>query len=220
MAIQSSYVAYRRKLVAEDRLSQSMKCVLEKMLQRLPRHDTKVSYQYELQVFHFLVENEVAYGCVTSLEYASGLTYSFLDKVKDLFKVQFAGSSDRYPRPEEITAANCAKFRSTLASSTRTFNDSPQLDKVDMIKEQIANTKQVMLENLDSVLDRGERIDGLCDRTELLRDEAQGFSSNARSLKRAQIKHNIILAIAVAAIVAIVALMIAFMACGIDFKKC
>lgn len=220
MAILGSFVAFRRAIVADDRMSQQMKDVVAKMLERLPRHDTKVSYQYELQVYHFLVENEIVYGCVTPPEYENRLVYGFLNQVKDLFKTQFAGSSDRYPRPDEVTYTNCGKFRSTLASSTRTFNEDPQADKIGKIKEQLTSTKQVMLENLDSILERGDRIDGLCDRTELLREEAQGFSSNARSLKRAQIKHNIMLGIGVVVILAVLALVIAFMACGIDFKKC
>ncbi|KPI89895.1 putative R-SNARE protein [Leptomonas seymouri] len=220
MPINSSFVAFERNIVSEDNVSQSMRSALQKMLYLLPRHDSKVSYQYEQQVFHFLVENEIVYACSTSGQYENRVVFGFLIQVKDTFKVTFAGSADRYPRHSDLTQAKCQPFSSTLASSRKVFNEDPHTDKIDRIKDQLNTAREVMLQNLDSILERGERIDNLCDRTELLQEEAQGFHSNARSLKRAILIHNIKIIIGVVIFLGILALIIAFAACGIDFKKC
>ncbi|KAH9588819.1 Synaptobrevin [Trypanosoma melophagium] len=220
MTITSSFVAFQRVVVAEDRVAPQMKPVIDKMLERLPRHDTKVSYQYELNVYHFLVENEIVYCCISGSDYKNRTVFGFLMQIRDSFKSQFAGSANRYPRSSDITPAVCGKFCTTLATSTRTFNENPQADKIGKIKDQIDNTKQVMLENLNRLIDRGERIENLCDKTEQLRDEAQFFHSNASELKRKMLIRNIKLAIALLLVLALVGLVIAFMICGIDFKKC
>ncbi|KAK7198619.1 vesicle-associated membrane protein [Novymonas esmeraldas] len=220
MPINSSLVAFERAIVAEESVSQSVKPALQKMLSLLPRHDAKVSYQFEQDVFHFLVENEIVYACTTSGHYENRIVFGFLIHVKDAFKTAFAGGADRYPRHADLTLAHCHSFSSTLASSRKVFNENPQSDKIGRIKDQINTTREVMLQNLDSIIERGDRIDTLCDRTELLRDEAQGFQSNARSLKHAILMHNIKIAIGVVIFLAVLALIIAFAVCGIDFKKC
>ncbi|ORC83414.1 vesicle-associated membrane protein (VAMP) [Trypanosoma theileri] len=220
MTITSSFVAFQRVIVAEDRVAPQMKPVIDKMLERLPRHDTKVSYQYESHVYHFLVENEIVYCCISGSDYKSRTVFGFLMQIRDSFKSQFAGSANRYPRSSDITPAVCSKFCTTLATSTRTFNENPQADKIGKINDQIDNTKQIMLENLDRLIDRGERIENLCDKTEQLRDEAQFFHSSARELKRKMLIRNIKLAIAILLVLGLVGLVIAFMICGIDFKKC
>ena len=94
------------------------------------------------------------------------------------------------------------------------------LHKIGRIKEQIDGVKQVMLENIDTVLERGERIDHLCGRTEALAEEAEGFHKNSRSLKRKMQLRNIKVAIGIFLALCLLALVISMIACGINFKKC
>ncbi|RNE94880.1 putative vesicle-associated membrane protein, partial [Trypanosoma conorhini] len=206
MAIISSFVSFQRILVAEDHVTSPMRPVVNVMLERLPSYDTKVSYQYEANVYHFLIENEIVYCCVSGNQYQNRTVFGFLMQVRDSFKSQFAGNVSRYPRSSEMTPAVCGKFRTTLADLTRTFNENPQADKIGKINEQLDSTKQVMLENLDRLIDRGERIESLCDKTEQLRDEAQGFHSNTRALKRKMLIRNIKLAIALILVLGLVGL--------------
>lgn len=220
MPINSSLVVFERAIIAEESVSQSARPALQKMLSLLPRHDAKVSYQFEQDVFHFLVENEIVYACTTTGQYENRIVFGFLIQAKDAFKTAFAGGADRYPRHADLTPANCGAFSSTLAASRKLFNENPQADKIGRIKDQLNATREVMLQNLDSIIERGDRIDTLCDRTELLRDEAQGFHSNARDLRRAILMHNIKIIIGVVLFLGVLALIIAFAVCGTDFKKC
>lgn len=220
MVILCSLVAFQHTIVAEDGVSASTRPVVLKMLERLPRYDTRVSYQYEAFVLHFLVENEVVYSCESAAVYENRIVYGFLTEVRDAFKTRYAGSPDRYPRPGDITVANCSSFAPALGTLRKRFNEDPHENKIDKIKDELNSTKQVMLENLDSIIDRGDRIDRLCDRTELLRDEAQGFQSNAHGLKRALIAHNLKIIAALLVVLVIVGLVIAMLVCGADFKNC
>ncbi|EPY32244.1 vesicle-associated membrane protein 7 [Strigomonas culicis] len=134
--------------------------------------------------------------------------------------MKFGGGADRYPRPSDLNPSNCNNFSVILGATAKTFNEDPQADKFGKIKEELTNTRQVMLENLDTVVVRGDNINNLCDRTELLREEAQGFHSNSRSLKRTLMWHHIKIVIGVILALAAIGLIIAFMVCGINFKKC
>lgn len=219
MPIVGSCVAFQKVVVAEDKLTPVSRPVVGKLLERLPRHDTKVSYQYENFSYHFLVENEIFYLCISDKTYQARTVFGFLSDVKDKFKEQFGGDK-RYPHPSEITAKNCSKFASALASQTKLYNENPEADKIGKIKEQIDSVKQIMLENLDNLIERGDRIDNLCDKTEMLKEEAQGFHNNARTLKRKMWLRNVKIAAAGFLILCLLGLVISFIACGIDFHKC
>ncbi|KAG5501127.1 hypothetical protein GH5_04723 [Leishmania sp. Ghana 2012 LV757] len=220
MPINSSLVAFERVIIAEESISASAGPALQKMLSLLPRHNAKVSYQLEQDVFHFLVENEVVYACTTSGQYENHIVFGFLMQIKDAFKTTFAGRGDCYPRHTELTPENCHSFSSALASTRKVFNENPQENKIDRIEDQLKMTREIMLQNLDSIIDRGDRIDTLCDRTELLRDEAQTFHSSALSLKSTIFMHRVKIIISFVVVLVVLALIIAFSVCGIDFKKC
>ncbi|CBZ28344.1 vesicle-associated membrane protein (vamp),putative [Leishmania mexicana MHOM/GT/2001/U1103] len=220
MSINSSLVAFERVILAEENVSPTVAPALQKMLGLLPRHGAKVSYQLEQDVFHFFIENDIVYACTTSGHYENRIVFGFLLHIKNAFKTSFAGGADRNPHHAGLTPENCHDFSSTLASSRKTFNESPQEDMVCRIKEQLNATREVMLQNLDGIIERGDRIDTLCDRTELLCDEAHGFHSNARSLKHAVLMHKIHIIIGIVIFIAILALITALGICGIDFKKC
>ncbi|GET89892.1 vesicle-associated membrane protein, putative [Leishmania tarentolae] len=220
MPINCSLVVFERVIIAEESVSPSVRVALQKMLGLLPCHDAKVSYQLERDVFHFFIESDIIFACTTSGHYENRIVFGFLLHIKDAFKRSFAGRADCYPRHTDLTPENCQDFSSTLASSRKTFNEGREEDKVERIKEQLNTTREVMLRNLDSIIERGDHIDTLCDRTELLRDEAQGFHSNARSLNHTVLLQKLSIVIGLAISLAVLALIIAFAICGINFQKC
>lgn len=215
----ASCVGFQNVVVADDKLSPVLRPVVLKMLERLPRYDTKVSYQYENHTYHIQVENELQYVCISDQNFQLRTVYAFLEAIKDKFKTQF-GEANRYPQKSEITARKCGGFSSVLSSQTKIFNENPAADKIGRIKDEIDSVKQIMLENLDNLIERGDRIDNLCDKTEMLKEEAQGFHNNATTLKRKMWMRNVKIAIAVFLLLCLVGLVIAFIACGIDFHKC
>ena len=51
-------------------------------------------------------------------------------------------------------------------------NNPDQFDKVAAVQKQVDEVKNVMIENIEKVLDRGEKIELLVDRTQTLRNSA------------------------------------------------
>merc|ERR1712151_1338017 len=63
--------------------------------------------------------------------------------------------------------------------------DHPEeISKLAKVKAQVSEVKGVMMENIEKVLDRGEKIELLVDKTENLRFQAQDFQKQGTQLRR------------------------------------
>uniref|UniRef100_A0A3P8UVW5 Vesicle-associated membrane protein 4 n=1 Tax=Cynoglossus semilaevis TaxID=244447 RepID=A0A3P8UVW5_CYNSE len=59
-----------------------------------------------------------------------------------------------------------------------------QNDKIKQVQSQVDEVIDVMQENISKVIERGERLDDLQDKSESLSDNASAFSSRAKQLHR------------------------------------
>lgn len=60
-----------------------------------------------------------------------------------------------------------------------------ELQKIEPIRKQLEEVKKITVDNIDKVLERGERIEVLVDSSERLQTSSLKFQRNARNLKRA-----------------------------------
>ena len=58
------------------------------------------------------------------------------------------------------------------------FNTNPAADNISKVKSQIDNVKDVMISNIDRVLERGEKIELLVDKTDKLNHQAFKFEKS------------------------------------------
>ncbi|KAL5664756.1 hypothetical protein ACJX0J_024864, partial [Zea mays] len=100
--------------------------------------------------------------CVVAVEsVGQQIPIAFMDRVKEDFTKRYGG------RKAAIAAAN---------SLNREFRyycvDHPEeVSKLAKVKAQVSEVKGVMMENIEKVLDRGEKIELLVDKTENLRSQ-------------------------------------------------
>lgn len=62
------------------------------------------------------------------------------------------------------------------------YNTNPTSDNISKVQAQIDSVKDVMIENIDRVLERGERIELLVDKTDRLNQQAFKFEKTVRYL--------------------------------------
>jgi len=53
--------------------------------------------------------------------------------------------------------------------------------KVASVQQQVSEVKEIMMDNIEKVLDRGEKIEVLVDKTEALRFQADNFHKQGRA---------------------------------------
>ena len=73
-------------------------------------------------------------------------------------------------------------FSHVLSKQMEHWSD-PRNDKISQMKKDIDDTKNIMVQNIEKVLERGERIDLLVTRTEEMQEQSYKFKSGATELK-------------------------------------
>ena len=96
-----------------------------------------------------------------------------------------------------------------------------KLQKQQSVRAEIQNVQELMIENIERVLERGERIDSILQRTEDLNRSAVAFKRRTNSIKRTQLVHRISWILAIIFILALFVYLAGTAACGFPaFSRC
>jgi len=175
-------------------------------LQKLPASNNKFTYNCDNHTFNYLVEDGFAYCVVADESVGRQVPMAFLERVKEDFKRRYGGG-----RADTAVANSLNRdFGSKLKEHMQYCVDHPEeISKLAKVKAQVSEVKGVMMDNIEKVLDRGEKIELLVDKTENLRFQAQDFQKKGTDLRRKMWFQNmkvklIVLGIVVALILIIV----------------
>jgi len=150
-------------------------------LQKLPSSNNKFTYNCDGHTFNYLVDNGFTYCVVADESAGRQLPMAFLERVKDDFVSKYGGGK------AATAAANSLnkEFGSKLKEHMQYCVDHPEeISKLAKVKAQVTEVKGVMMENIEKVLDRGEKIELLVDKTENLHNQAQDFRSTGTQMRR------------------------------------
>ena len=89
-----------------------------------------------------------------------------------------------------------------------------QLQNIDPIKRQLDEVKQITANNIERVLERGDKIDVLVDNSEKLQNSSVQFHRNAKRLKRSMCYRKLKLYIFIIGIVSLIIYIFAAISCG------
>ncbi|KAF0976883.1 hypothetical protein FDP41_004178 [Naegleria fowleri] len=194
--------------------------ISRQILEKIPSNKSqKASYLYDQYIFHILVhgENGLIFFCMSSKEFGSRIPFNFLEDIKERFLTQYPGDQSKRIQPNGLNR----EFGQVLKQQTKFFNNPKQNDRIQKVKGQIEEVKDIMIDNIDKVLDRGEKIDLLVNRTGDLVDSAELYKRKSKKLKNNMLYRNIIIVAVIVIIVLIVLFLIIWFACGFPaFDRC
>jgi len=151
-----------------------------RLVTQIPSYpDSQKSYSYDNFNFHYVVERGITYICMTDQDTGFRVPYSFLFDLASKFKATYGDRSQ--------TAGAMAMndtFSRTIKERLDFYSKDPSADKMTKIKGDINDTKDQMIRNIDKVLERGEKIELLVDKTEDLSNQSHSFKSKSVKLKR------------------------------------
>ena len=75
-------------------------------------------------------------------------------------------------------------FGPIIASLVHTYNTAPPSDELARAQTELNQVKNVMVQNVEQILSRGERIELLVDKTDLIAGQATAFRRGARTVRR------------------------------------
>ncbi len=138
----------------------------------------------------------------------------------DNYRVCYALLDDIETKFDKLTNKSKSNVNSLLQDRLKYFNN-PENDKIKKLKSQVGELKDIMIDNIDKVLERGDTLDRLIDATEDLSGSAEEFRRGTKKLKWAMTKRQIILITAGIAVILAIVLIIIFIACGFPtFERC
>lgn len=81
-------------------------------------------------------------------------------------------------------------FSPVIAELMETYNTAPPVDELERAKGELAQVKDIMVQNVEQILSRGERIELLVDKTDSMANQATAFRRGARMVRRQQFWRN------------------------------
>ncbi len=81
-------------------------------------------------------------------------------------------------------------FGPVIEELMETYNTSPPVDELERAKNELNQVKDIMVQNVEQILSRGERIDLLVDKTDSMANQATAFRRGARTVRRQQYWRN------------------------------
>ncbi|MBA0725131.1 hypothetical protein Golax_021739 [Gossypium laxum] len=186
-----SFVARGTVILAEyTEFTGNFTSIAGQCLQKLPTSNNKFTYNCDGHTFNYLVENGFTY-CVVAVESAGRqIPIAFLERIKEDFSRRYGGGKAATATAKSLNR----EFKSKLKEHMKYCVEHPEeISKLAKVKAQVSEVKGVMMENIEKVLDRGEKIELLVDKTENLRSQwmyndaafqAQDFRQQGTKIKR------------------------------------
>uniref|UniRef100_A0A7S3Q5V1 V-SNARE coiled-coil homology domain-containing protein n=2 Tax=Chaetoceros debilis TaxID=122233 RepID=A0A7S3Q5V1_9STRA len=191
--------------------------VTRMLLAKIPAADGKMTYVYDDYVFHYVVESGICYLCMSDEKNKHRLPYAFLQDMKDLFLGKFGMDAAH----RAIAFSFNEEFSPIIQQRMDHYNSGGAMDNIDALKNQIDDVKEGMVQNIEKVLERGEKIELLVDKTDRLNQQAFRFESTSRNLRRHMYWRKIRNVGICSAVAFIVIFILVAEGCGgIDFIKC
>ncbi|KAG5574985.1 hypothetical protein H5410_055119 [Solanum commersonii] len=228
-----SFVARGTVVLAEHTpYSGNFSTIAVQCLQKLPSNSSKYTYSCDGHTFNFLLDSGFVFLVVADEPTGRSVPFVFLERVKDDFKKRYGSSikNDGDPHPladdnEEDDDLFGDRF-SIAYNLDREFgpklkehmeycmNHPDEMSKLSKLKAQITEVKGIMMDNIEKVLDRGEKIELLVDKTENLQFQADSFQRQGRQLRRKMWFQNLQMKLMVGGAVVIFIIIIWLFACG------
>ncbi|KAJ6690626.1 hypothetical protein OIU85_006837 [Salix viminalis] len=175
-----SFVAKGNVVLAEHTsYSGNFSTIAVQCLQKLPSNSSKYTYSCDGHTFNFLIDNGFVFLAVADESAGRGLPFVFLERVKDDFKQRY--SANRFSIAYNLDREFGPRLKEHMQYC---LNHPEEISKLSKLKAQITEVKGIMMDNIEKVLDRGEKIELLVDKTENLQFQADSFQRQGRQLRR------------------------------------
>ncbi|EFJ53256.1 hypothetical protein VOLCADRAFT_54976 [Volvox carteri f. nagariensis] len=210
-----SLVARGQVVLAEySAVTGNVNVIAVRILEKLPHEDTHVTYTQERHMFHVIVSEGFTYLAVAEEAFGRRIPFAFLDDVRNRFMGMYGAAAK-----EAVAYEYNTEFGKVLGERAAAFSD-PSSDVISRMQGQLQEVKHIMIENIEKVLERGERLDLLVDKTEGLQQVSLAFRQQARRLKHTLWWKNARLWLVISGATMALIYLIVAMVCGFSLRHC
>ncbi|KAF2925441.1 hypothetical protein DAI22_06g052900 [Oryza sativa Japonica Group] len=181
MAILYAVVARGTVVLAEhSAAATNAGAVARQVLERLPGGgaDSHVSYTQDRYVFHAKRTDGITALCMADEAAGRRIPFAFLEDIHGRFVKTYgraALTSLAYGMNDE--------FSRVLSQQMDYYSNDPNADRINRMRGEISQVRTVMIDNIDKVLERGDRLDMLVDKTANMQGNTIRFKRQARRFR-------------------------------------
>lgn len=178
MPIIYALVAREKTVLAEyTSLTGNFTTVTRSLLGKIPQDAaTRMSYTYDQYNFHYIPKDGLVYLCMADRDCGRRIPFAFLEELCRKFQDRYAEIAHM-----AIALAMQSEFQSEIEKLVSMYN-SDDVDQIARVKAQINEIHDGMIENIDKILLRQEKIELLVEKTEYLNQSANVFRRDAAEL--------------------------------------
>ncbi|PNW84188.1 hypothetical protein CHLRE_04g224800v5 [Chlamydomonas reinhardtii] len=180
-------------------------------LDKATKLEGKSRYEVDGHSLNFLNRGGFTYLVIASVDSGVALPSAFLDKVEAEFRAKYGAGLQLGAAAGSLNAT----FGKQLKQLTENATQHPEeFSKVAAVQKKVDEAKAVMVDNIDAVLKRGEKLEQIQEKTEDLMAEADRFRDGAVRVKRKlwwqNCKMKIVVALAVILLAVVIFLLVCF----------
>ncbi|WOL15479.1 vesicle-associated membrane protein [Canna indica] len=218
MAILYALVARGSVVLAEfSSAATNASAVARQILERIPgAQDTHVSYSQDRYIFHVKRTDGLTVLCVADDTAGRRIPFAFLEDIHGRFVKTYGRACHTAP-----AYAMNDEFSRVLSQQMDYYSNDPNADRMNRIKGEMSQVRNVMIENIDKVLERGERLELLVDKTSNMQGNTIRFRKQARRFRNTTWWRNVKLTVAlILLILIIIYVVLAFVCHGVTLPSC
>jgi vesicle-associated membrane protein 7 len=156
--------------------------------------------------------SSLSYLAVATAEQGRRIPFAFLLEMKRKFLTAYPPHTTDF---SSLPAYGCASFNSELRALLQSYNTAPPADSLASARKEIDNVHDIMTKNIERVLERGEGIDLLVDKTDRLGGSAREFRMRSQNLRRRMWWKNVKVMVLLGVVVIFLIYLFVGMGCGL-----
>ena len=142
------------------------------------------------------------------------MPFAFLDDIRT-----------RFTSAHSTAASSAAAYSfdndfSSVLRDRAAYHSNPMSDPINRVTGQVSGLRDIMVDNIQQVLERGERLELLVQRTDDFSEQAFVFKRGAAQMKRAYTWRNVCLTFFIVLLVLLALYVVAAMICGPGLNHC
>ncbi|KZT25974.1 vesicle-associated membrane protein [Neolentinus lepideus HHB14362 ss-1] len=183
MSLIHALIGHGSKILAEHKADErDFSSATQTILSKIPPNDSKLTYVWEQFLFHYISEGGFTYLVMADDAAGRRMPFTFLNELKRQFaSFPSASSSSLAELPPYGMQGS---FGPTIAQLMHQYNTSPPTDELARAQNELAQVKNIMVQNVEQILSRGERIELLVDKTDNMAQQSTAFRRGARTVRR------------------------------------
>ncbi|EEC74190.1 hypothetical protein OsI_09329 [Oryza sativa Indica Group] len=178
--------------------------------------DCNVSYTQDLHVFHVKRTDGVTALCMADDAAGRRIPFAFLEDIHGRFVKTYGRAA--------LTALAYAmndEFSRVLGQQMDYYSNDPNADRISRMRGEMDQVRNVMIDNIDKVLERGDRLELLVDKTATMQGNTMRFKRQARRFRNTVWWRNVKLtAASVFILLVIIYIVLVYMCHGFTLPSC